>query len=110
MSFDMKALAALSRIKLKTAEEGKLSEDLAKILNYVEELNELELSEIEPTSHPLDIVNVFREDAVQSAKDVALKVIEHDRKHGARVLLRHDDGDTLLVPDLPRGMDQHRLD
>ncbi len=36
--------------------------DLSKILAYIEKLNELDISGIEPTSHVLDLVNVMRED------------------------------------------------
>ncbi len=36
--------------------------DLSKILAYIEKLNELDISGIEPTSHVLDLVNVLRED------------------------------------------------
>ena len=42
---------------------------LNKILEYVEKLNELDTENVKPLSHPIEGVNVFREDIVQPSVD-----------------------------------------
>ena len=61
---DIDQVAELSRLSLKPEERAKLAKDLEKILAYVDQLQELKTDSIEPTSHPLAIENVFREDEV----------------------------------------------
>lgn len=39
-----------------------MSAQLSRILEYFEQLNELDTSNVEPLAHPLPRVNVFRED------------------------------------------------
>jgi len=85
MDFSIDDLAALARIELGDSEKKKLAGDLANILKYVEQINELDLEDVEPTSHVLDIENVFREDKVveqpEVAKDV-IKALPEDAKEG----------------------------
>jgi aspartyl-tRNA(Asn)/glutamyl-tRNA(Gln) amidotransferase subunit C len=63
-------IAKLARIYLTDQEKEKLSKELSKILSYVEKINELDTSNIEPTAHILDIHNVFREDIVKDSMPV----------------------------------------
>ena len=39
------------------------------ILNYVEKLNELDTDNVEPLNHPIENVNVFREDELKPSVD-----------------------------------------
>ncbi len=55
-------IAGLARLSLSVEEKNAMVADLSKILAYVEKLNELDISGIEPTFHVLDLVNVLRED------------------------------------------------
>lgn len=59
---DVKYIAKLSKLNLQDDEMGKFADELSNILKYIEKLNELDTSEVEPTSHVLDISNVTRED------------------------------------------------
>ena len=45
-------------------EEEILTGQLDKILQYMEKLNQLDTTGVEPLAHVVDIVNVFREDRV----------------------------------------------
>lgn len=54
----------LARLGLTPAEEERLTEELDKILRYVEKLNELDTSQVEPFTHVLNRVNAFRSDEV----------------------------------------------
>ena len=63
--FDVKYVAHLARLHLTPAEEAKFGEQLGHILGYINKLNELDVSQIEPTAHAVPLVNVFRADEVR---------------------------------------------
>ena len=56
-------LAKLARIKLEPAEEEKLLKDLGEILGYVQELQSVDVSSVEPMTGGTDLKNIFRDDA-----------------------------------------------
>lgn len=58
-------IARLARLRLTEDEIGLLQKDLNSILEYINKLQQLDTSNIPPTSHVLDIINVFREDEVK---------------------------------------------
>jgi aspartyl-tRNA(Asn)/glutamyl-tRNA(Gln) amidotransferase subunit C len=55
-------VASLARLEIPEDEIERVQEQLGAILEAVSKVSELELADIEPTSHPLDLVNVFGED------------------------------------------------
>ncbi len=55
-------VARLARLALTEEEIGRLTVELADILDAVGIVSELDLSDVPPTSHPLDVVNVWDED------------------------------------------------
>jgi aspartyl-tRNA(Asn)/glutamyl-tRNA(Gln) amidotransferase subunit C len=55
-------VARLARLALTEEEVERFREQLSAILEAVGKVGELDLAEVEPTSHPLDLVNVFGED------------------------------------------------
>lgn len=55
-------IAKLARLKFDENEIENLTSDMNKILDYMDQLNELDTNNIEPLSHPLDLNNVMRED------------------------------------------------
>jgi aspartyl-tRNA(Asn)/glutamyl-tRNA(Gln) amidotransferase subunit C len=62
---DVKYVAHLARISLTPEEEQKFGAQLKNILGYIEKLNQLDVSHIEPTAHAVPLVNVFRKDEVR---------------------------------------------
>jgi aspartyl-tRNA(Asn)/glutamyl-tRNA(Gln) amidotransferase subunit C len=58
-------IASLSRIKLSEKEKEIYSQQLAKILEYVELLNKLNTNNIEPTYQITKVVDVMRKDEVK---------------------------------------------
>lgn len=62
---DVNHVANLARLELSAEETARFTEQLNAILKYVEKLNELDTSDVEPTSHVLPLVNVMREDEVR---------------------------------------------
>ena len=55
-------VARLARLALTDEEVARLTEELDKILDAVGIVAELDLADVPPTSHPLDLVNVWDED------------------------------------------------
>ncbi len=62
---DVKYVAHLARLHLTSDEEQKFGAQLGQILGYIEKLNELDVSGVEPTAHAVPLVNVTRSDAVR---------------------------------------------
>ena len=75
---DVIHVSNLARLNLREDEVEKFTEQLSAILEHIAKLNEVDTEGVEPTSHVLDIVNVFREDEVTESP------IEEYRKNGAR--------------------------
>jgi aspartyl-tRNA(Asn)/glutamyl-tRNA(Gln) amidotransferase subunit C len=63
--FDVKYVAHLARIALTPDEQEKFGAHLANILGYIEKLNQLDVSQIEPTAHAVPLTNVFRPDEIR---------------------------------------------
>ena len=59
---DVDKIALLSRLSFDEAQAGQLADQLTGILNYIDKLSELDTSDVEPTSHPMPLVNVLRSD------------------------------------------------
>ena len=55
-------VAKLARIALSDEEKAKFSSQLDSILGYIEKLDELDTTGVEPTAHPHPIWNVWEED------------------------------------------------
>jgi aspartyl-tRNA(Asn)/glutamyl-tRNA(Gln) amidotransferase subunit C len=55
-------VAKLARLELADDEVDRFTEQLSAILEAVDKVSELDLSDVEPTAHPLDVVNVWAPD------------------------------------------------
>ena len=55
-------VARLARLELTDAEVARFQEQLSAILDAVSKVRELDLSDVPPTSHPLEIANAWDED------------------------------------------------
>ncbi len=62
-------VATLARLKLTAAEEQQFAMQLSGILDYVEQLNELDVTGVEPTTRAIDVPNVVRADNLQPWDD-----------------------------------------
>lgn len=63
-SDDVRHLARLSSLQLSDEETEALRQDIGGILNYVEQLGELDTAGVTPTYQVTDLENVWREDEV----------------------------------------------
>lgn len=64
MKIDVKKVAKLANLPLSPDEEEKYSQQLSKILEYIDKLNEVDTSDVEPTYNVSVLSNVMRPDEV----------------------------------------------
>jgi len=62
---DVKYVAHLARMELTPEEETHFGAQLVKVLDYVNQLSQLDVTGVEPTAHALPIQNVTRPDEVR---------------------------------------------
>lgn len=58
-------IAHLARLEINDAEKELVMEDMNEILSFMEKLNELDTSDVEPLIYLTDEVNVLRKDEVK---------------------------------------------
>lgn len=68
-------VARLARLRLDAEEEATMERELNAILGHIEQIQALELTGVEPTSHVIALRNVLREDIPEPSlpRDVALR-------------------------------------
>ncbi len=75
-------VSKLALLDLSEEEKEKLAKQLGDILNYFKKLNDLDTSNVEPMTHPIEgLKNVFREDVPWESlsNEEALKNAEHTK-------------------------------
>ena len=72
---DVEYVANLSRLELNDADKDGFVSNLQEILSYIDKLNELDTSDVEPTAHVLPLKNVKRNDEIKPSlsNEAALK-------------------------------------
>lgn len=72
---DVKYVANLARLQLSDEEVNQLKSDMNRILDYMETLNELDTSDVEPLEHVTEMNVLFRKDEAKDPlpHDEALK-------------------------------------
>ncbi len=72
---DVRHVARLARLYLEPGEAERMTGELAKILDHIGKIGELDLSTVEPTAHVLDVTDVLRPDKPRSSwpREEALK-------------------------------------
>jgi aspartyl-tRNA(Asn)/glutamyl-tRNA(Gln) amidotransferase subunit C len=62
---DVEHIAKLAKLEFSEDEKARFTEQFNEILAFMEKLNELDTSKVEPLSHVIELQNVFREDVVK---------------------------------------------
>ncbi len=77
-------IAKLAEIDFKEDELDTITQQLDKILSHVAKISEVDTSDINPTSHTLEIKNVFRKDIIKESlkKEDALKNAPQQLENG----------------------------
>jgi aspartyl-tRNA(Asn)/glutamyl-tRNA(Gln) amidotransferase subunit C len=76
-------LAKLARLQFNEEEKAEIKKDLQQMIGFVEKLNELDLTGVEPLMHITDEKNVIREDEIKASitREEGLKnAPDHDER------------------------------
>ncbi len=68
---EVKHIAKLARLGLTEQEIGRFQKELSSILDYIEKLKELDVANVRPTSHSIEVENIMRPDSSRSKKEKA---------------------------------------
>ena len=68
-NIDVAYVANLARLHLTDEEIATYQPQLEQVVAYVRQIDELDLDDVEPMSHAVDVKNVFREDEVRPSLD-----------------------------------------
>ncbi len=86
----VRKVAHLARLELTSDEEEKFTTQLSSILDYFEQLSELDTSDVPPTTRAIDVSNVVRPDELQP---------DHNRD-AILACAPDQDGDFFKVPQI----------
>ncbi len=80
-------VARLARLRLTDAEVRRMTGELSSILDHIEKIGELDLDEVAPTSHVIELENVLRADEPRESlpREVALREAPDSDATGFRV-------------------------
>ena len=80
-------VARLARLELSEQEVERFSGELSKVLDYIELISQLDLEDVPPTSHVIDVENALRADEPRPSlpQDVALAAAPDAALGGFRV-------------------------
>ena len=80
---DTKKIANLAKLKPSKTESNKLDGYLEQIIGYIDQLNQLDTSNVQPSSHVLPVHNIFREDetSVSSSEDYLIGAPSNSKGH-----------------------------
>ena len=67
MKISIEHLAQLARLSVSDNEKTVFADQIESILSYMDKLNELDTSTVEPTSHVISLSNVVREDLLKDS-------------------------------------------
>ncbi len=81
-------VSLLARLQLTDAELAAMTVQLGAVLGYVEQLAELDTTDIRPMAHAVETLNVFRDDDVRPSVERSQMLANAP----------HSDGEFYLVP------------
>ncbi|RMH59284.1 MAG: Asp-tRNA(Asn)/Glu-tRNA(Gln) amidotransferase subunit GatC [Candidatus Hydrogenedentota bacterium] len=85
---EVRRIANLARLRVEEDEVSRLSEEMSRILEFAETIRELDTEGIEPTTHVIELTDVWREDEPRRGLERA-RVLEN---------APHDDGACFVTP------------
>jgi aspartyl-tRNA(Asn)/glutamyl-tRNA(Gln) amidotransferase subunit C len=80
---EVEKIAELARLKFSNEELESFTHQMNNILTYMDKLNELDTKNVQPLSHPVEQINVFREDLIKesiSTEDALKNAPDRDEK------------------------------
>jgi len=72
---DVRYVARLARLRIEPDEAARMTGELTRILGHIGKMSELDLSDVPPTAHVLDVAGVTRDDRERPSlsRDEALR-------------------------------------
>lgn len=67
---DIDRVAQLARVELTSEEKEKFSRQLGDVLHHIRQLEQVDVSGVEPTAHAFPVVNVWADDVAQKGLPV----------------------------------------
>jgi len=64
---DVEKVAMLARLRLSESELATMTDQLAQIVAYVDQLSEVDTEGVEPMAHAIELHNVFKDDCVSAS-------------------------------------------
>ncbi|OKS85504.1 Asp-tRNA(Asn)/Glu-tRNA(Gln) amidotransferase subunit GatC [Mucilaginibacter polytrichastri] len=77
-------IAHLARLEVNAEEKEQLMADMSRILSFMDKLNEVDTSNVEPLVYMTDEVNTFREDVIKEVithEEALQNAPEHDENY-----------------------------
>ena len=81
-------VAELARLGLSDDEMERLSGELSKILDYIDQLEQLDTSTVEPTAQVGGLADVFRDDAIEASLPVRVALANAPASEGGYFRVR----------------------
>jgi aspartyl-tRNA(Asn)/glutamyl-tRNA(Gln) amidotransferase subunit C len=79
---EVEKIAQLARIEFDDWEIESMRKDLSSILGYIEKLQEIDIDKVEPTTHSIELKNVFRRDVAKDfSRDLIESAPEKEKRH-----------------------------
>ncbi len=78
---EVRHIAHLGRLKLTDAEVAEFTDELAAILDYINQLKEVDVEGVEPTAHAVAMHNAFRADEVRPSLSPETAVANAPQRH-----------------------------
>ncbi len=67
---EVRKVALLARLRLEEAEAERMQQQLSSILDYMQMLQEVDITDVPPTAQVTDVVNILRSDEVRPSLPV----------------------------------------
>jgi aspartyl-tRNA(Asn)/glutamyl-tRNA(Gln) amidotransferase subunit C len=79
---EVEKIAQLARIEFDSEDIESMRKDLSSVLGYIEKLQEVDVEKVEPTTHSIELKNVFRKDIAKDfGKDLIQSAPEIEKRH-----------------------------
>jgi aspartyl-tRNA(Asn)/glutamyl-tRNA(Gln) amidotransferase subunit C len=75
-------VARLARLALTDEELDRMAAELSKVLDHIEKIGELDLADVPPTSHVIDVVNALRPDEPTPCLPVEVALVQAPERVG----------------------------
>lgn len=84
---EVRHVALLARLGLDDAQIEKLESELNSILKHINQISELDLDAVEPTTHSIKVSNVMREDEVRPGFDLETALLNAPEREGDAIVI-----------------------